>query len=60
MIPWLHQICCLNFSSPMVCHPVETNVGKCFLELIDRHFPKSNPYSAKYLIATTSNEATAA
>ena len=22
---------------------VETNVGKCFLSLIDKHFPKSNP-----------------
>ena len=22
---------------------VETNVGKCFLSLIDHHFPKSNP-----------------
>ena len=29
--------------SPPYSRNVETNVGKCFLSLIDQHFPKSNP-----------------
>ena len=28
---------------PPYSRNVETNVGKCFLSLIDKHFPKSNP-----------------
>ena len=29
--------------NPPYSRNVETNVGKCFLSLIDQHFPKSNP-----------------
>ena len=29
--------------NPPYSKNVETNVGKCFLSLIDKHFPKSNP-----------------
>ena len=29
--------------NPPYSNNVETNVGKCFLSLIDQHFPKSNP-----------------
>ena len=35
----------ITWFNPPYSRNVETNVGKCFLELIDRHFPKSNPLS---------------
>ena len=33
----------ITWFNPPYSKNVESNVGKCFLELIDRHFPKSNP-----------------
>ncbi len=33
----------ITWFNPPFSKNVETNVGKHFLELIDRHFPKSNP-----------------
>jgi hypothetical protein len=35
----------ITWFNPPYSRNVETNVGKRFLELIDRHFPKSNPLS---------------
>ena len=33
----------ITWFNPPYSKNVETNVGKCFLSLIDKHFPKSNP-----------------
>ena len=33
----------ITWFNPSYSKNVETNVGKCFLSLIDKHFPKSNP-----------------
>ena len=33
----------ITWYNPPYSMNVETNVGKCFLSLIDHHFPKSNP-----------------
>ena len=33
----------ITWFNPPYSRNVETNVGKCFLSLIDKHFPKSNP-----------------
>ena len=33
----------ITWFNPSYSQNVETKVGKCFLQLIDKHFPKSNP-----------------
>ena len=33
----------ITWFNPPYSQNVETKVGKCFLQLIDKHFPKSNP-----------------